>query len=135
ETNQEPFISNIFSATIMKDKSLAAIFLFKLKKSAMLLFNEVILNTKFITVMYTNTKVNSQTIKLILNSGLAGSIITQQLINQLGCQVNHAVSTRIIMTNKATKTPIDKIDDFSFEINGIITPIKVLVMKLHSNKH
>ncbi|KAG9303530.1 hypothetical protein G9A89_018426 [Geosiphon pyriformis] len=34
--------------------------------------------------MYTNIKIDSHFIKLILDSGLAGSIITRQLIDQLG---------------------------------------------------
>ncbi|KAG9294082.1 hypothetical protein G9A89_015492 [Geosiphon pyriformis] len=41
-----------------------------------LLFNRAVLESKPITVIYTNVKVNSQPIKLILDSGLAGSIIT-----------------------------------------------------------
>ncbi|KAG9286123.1 hypothetical protein G9A89_010137 [Geosiphon pyriformis] len=46
-----------------------------------------------------------------------------------GHQVDQAVSTRIITANGATKTPIGKIDDFPIKVNGIITPIKVLVME------
>ncbi|KAG9298936.1 hypothetical protein G9A89_015958 [Geosiphon pyriformis] len=80
--------------------------------------------------MYTNAKVNRQFIKLILNSGLAGSIITQQLMNQLGCQVDHVASTRIITTNKTTKMLISEIDNFLFEISSIIMPIKVLVIEV-----
>ncbi|KAG9305815.1 hypothetical protein G9A89_001104 [Geosiphon pyriformis] len=79
--------------------------------------------------MYTNVKVNGHSIKLILNSGSAGSIITRQLMNQLGCRVDHAVSARIITADGATKTPIGEIDDLSIEVNGIIVPIKVLVME------
>ncbi|KAG9292634.1 hypothetical protein G9A89_007006 [Geosiphon pyriformis] len=59
--------------------------------------------------------VEGQSIKLILDSSSTGSIITRQLIDQLA--------------DGATKTPIGKIDDFPFEVNGIITSIKVLVME------
>ncbi|KAG9290046.1 hypothetical protein G9A89_010352 [Geosiphon pyriformis] len=79
--------------------------------------------------MYINAKVNSQPIKLILDIGSTGSIITKQFINQLGCQVNHTASAQIIIVDGAIKTPIGKIDDFSFKVNGIMTPIKVLVME------
>ncbi|KAG9290345.1 hypothetical protein G9A89_007076 [Geosiphon pyriformis] len=79
--------------------------------------------------MYTNAKVDEQAIKLILNSGSTGSIITQQLMDQLGYQVDCAASARIIMANRATKTPISKINNFFFEVNDITVPIKVLVMK------
>ncbi|KAG9292723.1 hypothetical protein G9A89_008311 [Geosiphon pyriformis] len=34
------------------------------------------------------------------------------------------------MANRATKTPISKIDDFSFEVSGIIMLIKILVMDI-----
>ncbi|KAG9287799.1 hypothetical protein G9A89_017394 [Geosiphon pyriformis] len=79
--------------------------------------------------MYTDAKVDSQYIKLILDSRSAGSIITKQLIDQLGYRVDRAASTRIITANEATKTPIDEIDDFFFKINGIIVPIKILVIE------
>ncbi|KAG9286199.1 hypothetical protein G9A89_014185 [Geosiphon pyriformis] len=49
----------------------------------MLIFSRTALKSKLITVMYTDVKVDSQFIKLILDSGLASSIITQQLMNQL----------------------------------------------------
>ncbi|KAG9290720.1 hypothetical protein G9A89_011683 [Geosiphon pyriformis] len=78
ETNQHPtLISNILPATITKNKLLDAIFLFEPKKpSIMSLFSGAALEENPITVMYTDTKVNGHTIKLILNSGSAGSIIT-----------------------------------------------------------
>ncbi|KAG9285642.1 hypothetical protein G9A89_009282 [Geosiphon pyriformis] len=73
--------------------------------------------------------VDGHSIKLILDSGLAGSIITQQLMNQLGHRVNCAASTRIITMDRATKTPICEINDFPIEVNSIIVSIKVLVME------
>ncbi|KAG9298293.1 hypothetical protein G9A89_002781 [Geosiphon pyriformis] len=131
ETNQHSTLtSNILPATITKNKSLNAIFLFELEEPlTMLLFNGATLEEKPITAMYTNVKVDGHFIKLILNSGSAGSIITKQLMDQLGRQVDHAASARIITANGATKTPIGEINDFPFKVNGIITPIKVLVME------
>ncbi|KAG9297589.1 hypothetical protein G9A89_007664 [Geosiphon pyriformis] len=114
-TQKQPLTSNIPSATITEDKSLAAIFPFEFEKTTTTsLFSEAALEAKPITVMYTDVKVEGQFIKLILDSGH---------------QVNQAVSTRIITANGATKTPIGKIDDFSFKVNSIMTPIKVLVME------
>ncbi|KAG9302189.1 hypothetical protein G9A89_020623 [Geosiphon pyriformis] len=66
---------------------------------------------KPITAMYTNAKVDGQAIKLILDS------------------VDCAASARIITANGTTKTPIGEIDNFPIEVNGIIVPIKVLVME------
>ncbi|KAG9303995.1 hypothetical protein G9A89_005905 [Geosiphon pyriformis] len=79
--------------------------------------------------MYTDTKVKGQSIKLILDSSSAGSIITRQLMDQLSHQVDRAASIRIITADGVTKTPIGEINDFLFEVNGIVTPIKVLVME------
>ncbi|KAG9295561.1 hypothetical protein G9A89_003864 [Geosiphon pyriformis] len=118
------------TATITKNESLNTIFPFELEESStMPLFSRAVLEKKPITVMYIDAKVNGHFIKLILNSGLAGSIITKQLMDQLGHQVDHAASARIITADEATKTPIGEIDDFLFEVNGIIIPIKVLVIK------
>ncbi|KAG9301409.1 hypothetical protein G9A89_018081 [Geosiphon pyriformis] len=112
-TQKQSLTNNIPLATITNDKSLAAIFPFELKKTTLVpLFSEATLNTKPITIMYTNVKVNGHVIKLILDSRSAGSIITRQLMDQL-----------------ATKTPIGEIDNFPFEVNGIIILIKVLVME------
>ncbi|KAG9306153.1 hypothetical protein G9A89_016057 [Geosiphon pyriformis] len=131
ETNQKQSLTNNISpATVTNNKSLAVIFSFELEETTPVpLFSRVTFDTKPITVMYTDAKVDGHSIKLILDSGLAGSIITKQLIDQLGRQVDCAASTRIITTNKATKTPIGEINDFSIKVNSIIVPIKVLVMK------
>ncbi|KAG9285017.1 hypothetical protein G9A89_009827 [Geosiphon pyriformis] len=112
ETNQHlTFTSNILPATITENKSLDAIFSFKLKELlTMPLFSEATLEEKPITVMYTDAKVDGHSIKLILD-------------------IDCAASARIITTNRATKTPIDEIDNFPFEVNGIIILIKVQVME------
>ncbi|KAG9288007.1 hypothetical protein G9A89_017602 [Geosiphon pyriformis] len=118
ETNQKPLTCNISPAASTEDESLAAIFPFELEEiTSVPLFSGATLDTKLITVMYTDAKVD------------AGSIITKQLMDQLGYQVNRAASTRIITANGATKTSIGEIDDFSFKVNGIIVPIKILVME------
>ncbi|KAG9307787.1 hypothetical protein G9A89_023352 [Geosiphon pyriformis] len=127
---KQPLTSNIPPATITENKFLAAIFPFKLKElSNMLLFSGAILEEKSITTIYTDAKIDDHHIKLILDSSSAGNIITRQLMDQLGHRVDRAASARIITADGATKTPISKIDDFSFKVNGIVTPIKVLVIK------
>ncbi|KAG9293007.1 hypothetical protein G9A89_016369 [Geosiphon pyriformis] len=105
ETNPiQKLTSNILPATVTKNKTLAAIFLFDP------IISGAALEKKPITAMYTNAKVDGHFIKLILDS------------------IDHAASAHIIIANGATKTPIGKIDDFLFEINGIIIPIKVLAL-------
>ncbi|KAG9285522.1 hypothetical protein G9A89_006510 [Geosiphon pyriformis] len=124
---KQPLTSNIPPTTITEDESLAAIFPFEFEETTTTpLFSGATLKAKPITAMYTDAKVKRQSIKLILDSGSACSIITRQLIDQLGRRVDRAISARIITANGATKTPIGKINDFLFEINGIVTLIKVL---------
>ncbi|KAG9305107.1 hypothetical protein G9A89_007747 [Geosiphon pyriformis] len=50
-------------------------------------------------------------------------------MNQLGHRVDHAVSTRIITADRATKTPIGEINNFLIKVDSIIIPIKVLVIE------
>ncbi|KAG9293897.1 hypothetical protein G9A89_019235 [Geosiphon pyriformis] len=89
------------SATITKNKLLNAIFPFELKKLSIIpLFSGATLEEKLIITMYTDAKVNGHFIKQILDSGSAGNIITKQLMNQLGYQVDHTASARIITTNQ-----------------------------------
>ncbi|KAG9288998.1 hypothetical protein G9A89_015547 [Geosiphon pyriformis] len=103
ETNQQSILtSNIPPAIIFNDKSLVAIFPFEFEETThVLLFSRAAFNTKPITTMYTDAKVD----------------------------VDHAVSAHIIIADGATKTPIGEIDDFSFEVNSFIIPIKVLVIE------
>ncbi|KAG9299977.1 hypothetical protein G9A89_009705 [Geosiphon pyriformis] len=127
---QTTLTNNIPSAMVTKNESFTAIFPFKLKETINPpLFSRAALKKKPITTMYTDAKVDGHFIKLILDSGSAGSIITRQLMNQLGCQVDCTASTRIITANEVTKTPIREIDNFPIEINSIIVPIKVFIME------
>ncbi|KAG9295758.1 hypothetical protein G9A89_008986 [Geosiphon pyriformis] len=56
-----------------------------------------------ITAIYTEATVNNTPIKLILDSKSAGSIITLQLVNQLGFKVDSAATSQIITANRSTK--------------------------------
>ncbi|KAG9296361.1 hypothetical protein G9A89_014953 [Geosiphon pyriformis] len=114
EQQQSP-TNNIPPATITENESLDAIFPFELEElSKVPLFNRVVLEKKLIIAMYTDVKIDDHSIKLILNSD-----------HRVDC----AASTKIITTNGAIKTPIGKIDNFPIEVNGIIVPIKVLVIE------
>ncbi|KAG9302684.1 hypothetical protein G9A89_005158 [Geosiphon pyriformis] len=126
EPKQKQSLTNILPATVTKDESLAAIFPFKIEEPTKTpLFSGAALEEKPITVMYMDAKIDGQFIKLILDSRSAGSIITRQLIDQLGHQVDQAVSARIIIANRTTKTLIGEIDNLLIEINGITVPIKL----------
>ncbi|KAG9292070.1 hypothetical protein G9A89_017970 [Geosiphon pyriformis] len=114
KTNQKQSLTNnIPLAIITNDELLVAIFSFEFEElSQTPLFSRATFEKKPITIMYTDAKVNGHFIKLILDSGSTDSIITKQFMDQL-----------------ATKILIGEIDDFLIEVNGIIVPIKVLVMK------
>ncbi|KAG9288380.1 hypothetical protein G9A89_021411 [Geosiphon pyriformis] len=112
---QQPLTNNILFATITKNESLDTIFPFELEEpSDMSLFSGASLKEKPIMAIYTNAKIDGHSIKLILDSD---------------CRVDCAASARIITVDGATKTPIGEIDDFPIEVNGIVVPIKVLVME------
>ncbi|KAG9294290.1 hypothetical protein G9A89_021649 [Geosiphon pyriformis] len=104
---QQALTNNIPPATVTNNESLMAIFPFDLEEMIkILLFNRAALKEKPITAMYMDVKINGHIIKLILDSGSAGSIITKQLMDQLG-----------------------EIDNLPIKINDITVSIKVLVME------
>ncbi|KAG9300122.1 hypothetical protein G9A89_000862 [Geosiphon pyriformis] len=125
-----PQLCNIPPATVTEDELFTAIFLFEVKELLEVsLFNKAALEEKPITAIYTDAKIDGHFIKLILNSGLAGSIITRQLMDQLNHRVDRTASARIIIANRATKTLIGKIDDLFIKVNGIAILIKILVIE------
>ncbi|KAG9307267.1 hypothetical protein G9A89_017095 [Geosiphon pyriformis] len=123
--------SNILPATITEDITLATIFSFDINNlNTHSLFSGAVINQdKPITALYTDARVRGIDIKLILDSGSAGSIITKQLMDQLGRRVDCTATVQIITADGNTKTPIGEIDNFPFKINGIQIPTKVLIMK------
>ncbi|KAG9292720.1 hypothetical protein G9A89_008308 [Geosiphon pyriformis] len=103
ETNQKQSLTNnIPPAIITNNELLTAIFPFELEKTTSVpLFSGAAFDTKPITAMYTNTKVDGHALKLILDSGLAGSIITKQLMDQL--EVNGIIILIKVLVMKATQ--------------------------------
>ncbi|KAG9294412.1 hypothetical protein G9A89_001917 [Geosiphon pyriformis] len=89
ESNQHIPTNTIPPAIIFSNKFLAAIFLFELEENTPIpLFSGATLKEKLITAMYTDARVDGHPIKLILDSRSAGSIITKQLMDQLGHRVD-----------------------------------------------
>ncbi|KAG9304374.1 hypothetical protein G9A89_019936 [Geosiphon pyriformis] len=115
-------------AVATEDSSLTAIFPFELEENETMFSGAALDEKRPITAMYTEATVNNTPIKLILDSGSAGSIVTLQLVNQLGFKVDRAATSQIITADGSTKLPYGEIDSFPFEINGIVIPTKVLVM-------
>ncbi|KAG9304289.1 hypothetical protein G9A89_019851 [Geosiphon pyriformis] len=126
--NSSKLSQTIPPAVVTKNSSLAAIFFFELKENEAM-FSGAALDKKCpITAMYTEVTVNNTPIKLILDSGSAGSIVMLQLVNQLGFKVDRAATSQIITADGSIKLPHGKINSFPFEINGIVIPTKVLIM-------
>ncbi|KAG9301330.1 hypothetical protein G9A89_018002 [Geosiphon pyriformis] len=117
-------------AQIAQNTNLLDIFPFEFEanESPFLLSNAAANEQKAITAMYTKATVEGKPIRLILDSGLAGSIITYQLMQQLQRTVDRPAQTVIVIADSIKKTPVGEIDNFPFTINEIIIPVKVLVM-------
>ncbi|KAG9285876.1 hypothetical protein G9A89_013301 [Geosiphon pyriformis] len=103
-------------------------FEFEANESPSLLSNVAVNKQKAITTMYTEAEVEGKPICLILDSGSAKSIIIYQLMQQLQRTVDRPAQTVIIMTDSMKKTLVGEIDNFPFTIDGIIIPVKVLVI-------
>ncbi|KAG9290341.1 hypothetical protein G9A89_007072 [Geosiphon pyriformis] len=73
-------------------------------KSSFLLSNAAVNKQKAITAIYTEAEVEEKPIWLILDSRLAGSIITYQLIQQLQRTVNRPAQTVIVTADEMKKT-------------------------------
>ncbi|KAG9303051.1 hypothetical protein G9A89_022140 [Geosiphon pyriformis] len=95
--------------------------LFETNESPFLLSNAAANEQKAITVMYTKATVEEKPIRLILDSGSARSIIIYQTVDR-------PAQTVIVTADDMKKTPVGEIDNFSFTIDGITIPVKVLVM-------
>ncbi|KAG9293031.1 hypothetical protein G9A89_016393 [Geosiphon pyriformis] len=125
-----PFNNTISPAQIAVNINLSNIFLFEFEanESSSLLSNAAANKQKAITAMYIEATIEKKPIRLILNSGSAGSIITYQLMQQLQKTVDRPAQTVIVTADGMKKTPVGEIDNFLFIIDGITIPVKVLVM-------
>ncbi|KAG9306878.1 hypothetical protein G9A89_002547 [Geosiphon pyriformis] len=130
QQNPSYISTTIPPARIAEKANLSDIFPFKFEANELpfLLSNAAANEQKAITAMYTEAKVEGKPIHLILDSGSAGSIITYQLMQQLKRNVDQPAQTIIVTTDGMKKTPVREIDNFSFTIDGITIPVKVLVM-------
>ncbi|KAG9286057.1 hypothetical protein G9A89_022734 [Geosiphon pyriformis] len=99
------FNNTISPAQIAQNASFSDIFSFEFEanKSPFLLSNVAANEQKAITAIYTKAEVEKKFIQLILDSRSAG-------------------------TDSMKKTPVREIDNFLFTIDGIIIPVKVLIM-------
>ncbi|KAG9291817.1 hypothetical protein G9A89_012102 [Geosiphon pyriformis] len=130
QQNPSYILTTIPPARIAENANLSDIFPFKFEanKSPFLLSNAVANKQKAIIAIYTEAKVEGKPIRLILDSRSIGSIITYQLMQQLKRNVDRPAQTIIVTADGIKKTPVGEIDNFSFTIDRITIPVKVLVM-------
>ncbi|KAG9302637.1 hypothetical protein G9A89_007341 [Geosiphon pyriformis] len=130
QQNPSYTLTTILPARIAENANLSDIFSFEFEanESPFLLSNTTANEQKAIITMYTEAKAEEKPIRLILDSGSAGSIITYQLMQQLKKNVDQPAQTIIVTADGMKKTPVGEIDNFPFTINRITIPVKVLVM-------
>ncbi|KAG9303305.1 hypothetical protein G9A89_013631 [Geosiphon pyriformis] len=139
QQNPSYTLTTIPPARIAENANLSDIFPFEFEanESPSLLSNAAANEQKAITAMYTEAEVEEKTIRLILDSGSAGSIITYQLMQQLKRNIDQPAQTVIVTADGMKKTPVGEINNFPFTLDGITIPVKVLVIDTpHTfNKH
>ncbi|KAG9302857.1 hypothetical protein G9A89_022273 [Geosiphon pyriformis] len=93
---------------IAQNANLLDIFLFEFEanKSPFLFSNTAVNKQKAITAIYTKTKVKEKPIQLILDSKLARTIITYQLMQQLNQNVNIPVQIVIVIADETQELKI-----------------------------
>ncbi|KAG9306258.1 hypothetical protein G9A89_016162 [Geosiphon pyriformis] len=130
QQNPSYTLTTIPPARITENANLSNIFPFEFEanKSPSLLSNIAANEQKAITAMYTEAEVKGKTIRLILDSGSAGSIIIYQLMQQLKRNVDRPAQTVIVTADSIKKTSVGEIDNFPFTLDEITIPVKVLVM-------
>ncbi|KAG9286112.1 hypothetical protein G9A89_010126 [Geosiphon pyriformis] len=128
QQNPSYILTTIPPARIAENANLSDIFPFEFEanKSPFLLSNTAANKQKAITTIYTEAEVKGKTIRLILDSRSAESIITYQLMQQLKRNVDQPAQTVIITADGMKKTPVGEINNFPFTLDGITIPVKVL---------
>ncbi|KAG9286337.1 hypothetical protein G9A89_014503 [Geosiphon pyriformis] len=99
--------NTILLAQIAQNTNLLDIFPFEFEANELLflLNNTAVNKQKAITAMYIEAEVKGKQIHLILNSRSAGSIITYQLIQQLGKNIDRPAQTVIVTADGIKKIP------------------------------
>ncbi|KAG9295957.1 hypothetical protein G9A89_011809 [Geosiphon pyriformis] len=130
QQNSSYTLTTIPPARIAENANLSDIFPFEFEanESPFLPSNAAANEQKTIMAMYIEAEVKGKTIRLILDSRSAGSIITYQLMQQLKRNVDQPAQTVIVTADGMKKIPVEEIDNFLFTLDGITIPVKVLVM-------
>ncbi|PKB95168.1 hypothetical protein RhiirA5_386188, partial [Rhizophagus irregularis] len=81
----------------------------------------------FRPVLYYDATVKGREIPLIIDSGAAGSIVSCQLLNDLGIAIDRPSTTLMINVNGEQRRPLGEVLNFPVTIKGMTIPIDVVV--------
>ncbi|CAB4383996.1 unnamed protein product [Rhizophagus irregularis] len=84
------------------------------------------------TAMYCDTMIKGKRIPLIVNTGAAGSIVTCQLLNDLGIAIDRPSAIVMINVNREKKRPLGEVLDFQITVGGVTVPINMVVIDVES---
>ncbi|GBC33781.2 retroviral-like aspartic protease 1 [Rhizophagus irregularis DAOM 181602=DAOM 197198] len=84
------------------------------------------------TAMYCDAMIKGKRIPLIVDTGAAGSIVTCQLLNDLGIAIDRPSAIVMINVNGEKKRPLGEVLDFLITFGGVTVPINVVVIDTES---
>jgi len=80
------------------------------------------------TALYCDAEVRGRSIPLILDSGASGSIVSCQLLNDLGLGIDRPSTTVMINVHGERKRPLGEVTNFPITIQGITIPVDIVVV-------
>lgn len=84
------------------------------------------------TAMYCEAYVKGVKIPLIVDTGAAGSIVTCQLLHEIGVAIDRPSTTMMINVNGERKRPLGEVLNFPITIQGITIPVDMVVIDADS---
>lgn len=89
-------------------------------------------NNRTPTALYCDASINGVEVPLILDSGAAGSIVSRQLLNNLGMHIERPSTSVMINVNDERKRPLGEVTNFPVTIKGATIPVDAVVVEADS---
>ena len=80
------------------------------------------------TALYCDAEVKGRLIPLILDSGASGSIVSCQLLNDLGIAIERPSTTVMINVHREQKRPLGEVLNFPITIQGVTISADIVVV-------
>ena len=84
------------------------------------------------TALYYDASIKGIEIPLIIDTGAVGSIVSCQLLNDLGMHIDRPTTTLMINVNGEKKRPLGEVVDFPITIQGVTIPISMVITEVSS---